>query len=256
MKLTTHLLSTTPSALQTATTHPFLRLAGSGRLPKPILAQWLSQDRLYAQSYVRFIGSLLAKVNLPATPSRDSRAIEEKILDVLVDALNNIKRELEFFENTADEYGLDLGVPPAEFGKGTEAGSGFCAAPVTQSYIDMFMSAASPGVSLVEGLAVLWATEVCYLKSWRFSASFLGSSAQGQGQGQGGDADGGALREKFIPNWASEEFEKFVGRIGEVLDEAAEGSGGAELVAKCERWWRQVVWLEERFWPDVGGLDA
>ncbi|KAL4992172.1 hypothetical protein BDW68DRAFT_150681 [Aspergillus falconensis] len=256
MKLTTHLLSTTPTALHRATTHPFLRHAGSGTLPKCKLAAWLSQDRLYAQTYVRFIGSLLSKVHLPSTPSNPNNpGISEKILDILIDALNNIQLELRFFEDVARGYGLDLNTitPPEESDPEVEARGKFAPAPITQAYIDMFMSAASQGNSLLEGLVVLWATEVCYLKAWRYAAGFLEKS-MGNGTGE----DGGALREKFIPNWASEEFEEFVKRIGDVVDEFAGLELGMDLnegddggLDKCERWWRQVVWLEERFWPQV-----
>jgi thiaminase len=124
----------------------------------------------------------------------------------------------------------------------------FAATRITRAYIDMFMSAGSSGVSVLEGLAVLWATEICYLRSWRYAASFL--KLRGE---ESKDADGGALREKFIPNWSSVEFEDFVNRIGDVLDEMAGQIKGAEeaeiMRGRCLEWWRQVVWLEERFWP-------
>ncbi|KAL3479258.1 heme oxygenase-like protein [Aspergillus californicus] len=265
MKLTAYLPKTTPSTLHSATTHPFLRLAGSGQIPKPLLAQWLSQDRLYAQSYVRFIGHLLTKIRLPQTPSSStqtqlntstSESIQEKILDILLFALNNIRTELKFFEDTAAEYGLDLNTPPITSSNFEGNPSQFTSGPITQSYIDMFMSAGSPGSSLLEGVVVLWSTEICYLRAWRYAASFLEGSQSASGSGE--DKDGGALREKFIPNWASREFEEFVDRIGAVLDEYAAGEGvtgegeGGDLQERCERWWRQVVWLEERFWPEIG----
>ncbi|KAL4916318.1 hypothetical protein BDW62DRAFT_186520, partial [Aspergillus aurantiobrunneus] len=245
MTLTSHLPTTTPLSLHSATTHPFLRLAGLGQIRKPLLSQWLSQDRLYAQTYVRFIGLLLAKVQLPSTPSsKNEPTIHEKILDVLIDALTNIRTELAFFEEVAAEYHLDLSAVPGGLEGQGQGQEGVSAAPITQAYIDMFMSAGSPGASLLEGLVVLWATEVCYLRAWRFAGSFLE-------QGGGEDLDGGALRKRFIPNWASEEFEMFVGRIGGVVDELARAEGEGVGLGKCERWWRQVVWLEERFWPVV-----
>ncbi|KAL4926227.1 putative transcription regulator PAB1642 [Aspergillus undulatus] len=264
MKLTTHLLTTTPDPLKTATTHPFLAHAGSGTLPKETLAQWLSQDRLYAQAYVRFMGLLLSKVHLPLVPtSPENKQLEngkglhihEKIFNILVDALNNIKTELGFFERTAWEYGIDLNTPPPILSE-TQAGQTFGAGPITQGYIDMFMDAGAPGTSLLEGLVVLWATEECYLRAWRYALSFL---EKRENEGQGQDTDGGALREKFIPNWASKGFEEFVVKIADVLDEVAQGELGenlgeqeqGEILGLCERWWRKVVWLEERFWPDV-----
>lgn len=127
----------------------------------------------------------------------------------------------------------------------------FAANRITRAYIDMFMSVGSPSVSALEGMAVLWATEVCYLRAWRYAASY-GKKKAAQGK-QDVDADGGALREKFIPNWASKEFEGFVNRIGDVLDEMVGEMKGVEeteaLRARCLEWWKQVVWLEERFWP-------
>lgn len=335
--LTAWLLSATPQALNRATTHPFLSAAGKGTLPKSTLSQWLSQDRLYAQSYIRFIGLLLSKIRLSADIAERGVPSEQAAVDALIDALVNIRRELRFFESAALEYGIDLTAisPEDEFaavsGSGlgsittsagiSTTGSGSCpgsagttcekslsaavaggapggnahgrhelcssqgecqvqsgedicdpsaaqqqsgagalgrsgpvyfaATRITHAYIDMFMSAGSPGVSVLEGLAVLWATEVCYLRSWRYAASFL----EGRNEDPKNDTDGGALREKFIPNWSSAEFEGFVNCIGNVLDEMAgqiKGVDEAEAMrGRCLEWWKQVVWLEERFWPSM-----
>ncbi|KAG0159419.1 hypothetical protein PDIDSM_6941 [Penicillium digitatum] len=365
--LTAYLLASTPNALKRATTHPFLASAGRGTLPKSQLSQWLSQDRLYAQSYIRFIGLLLSKIRLPTqnptSPGPHLPTPEHNAITVLIDALVNIRRELEFFERTANDYGLDLTAISAEEGGCTltscglgsdittsvgitttgsgscpgitggededpqenENGSGdlcvpspdktssapghglcasqgecqmpsgggvcapgqqfnesgrgvepsavggdvggkvgvqgggercgtifFCASRTTRAYIDMFMSAGSSGVSILEGLAVLWATEGCYLKSWRFAAGCMREDGE---RDYKKDADGGALREKFIENWASVEFEGFVDRIGDVVDEMAGQIKGAEELeitrGRCLEWWRQIVWLEESFWPGV-----
>ncbi|KAJ5551072.1 hypothetical protein N7461_005770 [Penicillium sp. DV-2018c] len=368
--LTTYLLSSTPDALIRATTHPFLSAAGHGTLTKTQLSQWLSQDRLYAQSYIRFAGLLLSKIR-PPRHSPTSATPEEKAISVLIDALVNIRTELAFFEQVARDYDLDLtaispeeggcalnvrgsasyiatsaGIssagsgscpgftggeeeaPRAERGGssmnplagddplapkhslclaqgecqvpsggggacphypcGNESGVGrscdgpgsgesvgaggkgkpgtrgleseversgtifFCANRTTRAYIDMFMSAASGGVSITEGLTVLWATEVCYLRSWRFAARCMREDGE---RDYKNDADGGALREKFIGNWSSVEFEEFVNRIGDVLDSMSEqikGSEESELMrVRCLEWWRQIVWLEENFWPTV-----
>ncbi|KAJ5514081.1 Transcription regulator [Penicillium fimorum] len=368
--LTAFLLSSTPDALKRATTHPFLASAGRGTLPKSQLSQWLSQDRLYAQSYIRFIGLLLSKIRLPTqnptSPGPHIPTPEHNAITVLIDALVNIRTELAFFEKTANDYNLDLTAISAEEGgctltscglgsdittsagistsgsgscpgiaggegqgplvgngNGGRAGSAclpstdktssafghglcpsqgecqmpsggevcapgpqfnesgrdveptsiggdaggkasvqgggercgtifFCASRTTRAYIDMFMSAGSSGVSILEGLAVLWATEVCYLRSWRFAARCM---AEDEKKDYGKDADGGALREKFIENWASVEFEEFVVRIGDVVDEMAGQIKGAEeleiMRGRCLEWWRQIVWLEENFWPNV-----
>ncbi|KAJ6071925.1 hypothetical protein N7499_009939 [Penicillium canescens] len=130
----------------------------------------------------------------------------------------------------------------------------FSASRTTRAYIDMFMSAGSAGVSVLEGLAVLWATEVCYLRAWRFAAGYMRQNVD-EKQDYKGDADGGALREKFIANWSSDEFEVFVNSIGDVVDEMAGQLKGAEetelMRGRCLEWWKQILWLEERFWPKV-----
>jgi thiaminase len=372
--LTAYLLASTPDALTRATTHPFLAAAGRGTLPKPLLSQWLSQDRLYAQSYIRFIGLLLSKIRLPAqnpTSAIHRTTSEQHAINVLIDALVNIRTELAFFEKTAADHGLDLTAIPAEEGRctltscgsgssitnsagistsgsgscpgstggcnarallqndaagtrptgaekidshglclsqgecqmpsgsdvcnpapqsntqtvsdealaadhaqtpepaavGGSVGSGvnsdlercgtifFCASRTTKAYIDMFMSAGSSGASVLEGMAVLWATEVCYLRAWRYAARCMREDKSSEGNDFSGDADGGALRGKFIDNWSSVEFEGFVNQIGDVLDEMAGQIKGAEetetMRGRCLEWWRQIVWLEERFWPEL-----
>lgn len=267
--LTFQLLNISTCPISSATTHPFLQQAGCGQISKPLLSQWLSQDRLYAQSYIRFIGLLLSKIRLPPHNPDSSKprtsTVEYRAMEVLVDALVSIRRELQFFEETADEYGLDLTALPAAM-EDEERERGECVRGevqaeelffgpnrITQAYIDMFMSAGSAATSLLEGMVVLWATEACYLQAWRYAASCGASRKATAGPEQ--DADGGALRTRFIPNWTSPEFEAFVQRIGDVVDELAGQIKGAEereeLMGRCVQWWRQVVWLEERFWPVV-----
>lgn len=150
-------------------------------------------------------------------------------------------------ENAADKgqrfFGLDLGPRKA--------------------YADLMISAGGPGVTLLEGLVVLWAMEVCYLRAWGFVRGLAEKEKESKSKGKKGqeqedysnDADGGALRRWLIPNWTSAEFEQFVKRIGDVVDELAGLVKGAEegenLRGKCLEWWRQVLWLEESFWPEV-----
>ena len=66
--ITQHLLNLNPAEFQKATQNPFLSAAGSGTLSKEILQQWLSQDRLYAQAYVRFASHLISTISLPTSP--------------------------------------------------------------------------------------------------------------------------------------------------------------------------------------------
>jgi thiaminase len=167
--LTNILLNNSPGQFQAATQHPFLRLAGLGQLPKHVLSRWLSQDRLYAQAYIGFIGSLLSRVDLPYVFINDkSSSLRWRIVNMLTNCLNNINRELDFFTTTAHKYGLDLQAPlrPGD--------SQFAADTATKQYIDLFRAfLTDPTMSLLEGLVVLWATETVYLRAWSYAASYL-----------------------------------------------------------------------------------
>jgi thiaminase len=104
--LTQHLLNLNPDAFKRATQTKFLEHAGNGTLSKELLQQWLAQDRLYAQAYVRFAGRVISELQLPQTA--DPEHINERLLGLFLDALVNVRRELKFFEDTAARYGLDI----------------------------------------------------------------------------------------------------------------------------------------------------
>lgn len=260
-RVTSLLTSTFGSLFDRATKHPFLKAAGQGQISKTILSEWLAQDRLYAQSYIRFIGLLLSKVRLPSgnpnTRKSQEPTTEQRVFDILVEALVGIQSELRFFDSTAAEYGLDLTAIPRDEVEGEGTSGIFGPSPITRAYVDLFMSAGSAGVSLLEGMSVLFATEYSYLQAWKYAAfiSMSTSTTTGLVGDLDMDADGGALRRKFIPNWSSLEFEQFVLRLQDVTDELGGRVKGAEEGererGKCLGWWKQVLWLEERFWPQV-----
>lgn len=268
--LTSHLLSLSPSSLKKATEHPFLTLAGTSSLPTPVLQRWLAQDRLYALSYINFIGSLLSQTPVPTTPDRES-TIRWKVVDVLIDALENIRREVRLFEQVARESGWEETV----CGKGGER-EGVEAERQTRAYQDLFCGATGMGRAGVVGLVVLWGTEECYLRSWKFAKGEAASAASNAGKSQGkvadgeeeeraskrlkidgekgGEQEGDVMQRVFIPNWTSEEFEGFVRKLGFLVDELAKEMGlkeGDEVWRECERAWRQVLWCEAEFWPVV-----
>lgn len=71
-----------------------------------------------------------------------------RTMDLLISTLNNVRREMNFFDNTASKYGLQIDSEDVK--------------PATKGFIDLFASASSSGTSLLEGLVLLWATEhVC-----------------------------------------------------------------------------------------------
>ncbi|KAI4868564.1 heme oxygenase-like protein [Hypoxylon rubiginosum] len=246
---------------QRATQSQFLSLAGQGRLPTEVLSQWLSQDRLYAQAYIRFAGGLISRVRLPTRIDNQdtSRTLQWRILSLLETAISGVTRELRFFEETAKKYKLDLDVlgPVAEGRNLTsKSAAGFGPNNVTKSYINLFDSfTAQPqgdtSRTLLDGLVLLWATEKVYLDAWTYAKQQASEDGDGDVKG---DVDGGALRKEFIPNWTSEEFQAFVKECQECLDAYAafqdldtEEVGAANSMAL----FKKVLVLEESFWPMV-----
>ncbi|KAI0514784.1 heme oxygenase-like protein [Xylaria bambusicola] len=236
---------------QRATQAQFLRLAGQGRLSHQTLSEWLSQDRLYAQAYVRFIGGLISRVMLPIEVdiAGAGAGLQWRLLTLLQGCLAGIMRELRFFEETAASYGLDLAATrPGEHTFGPNA--------TTKAYMELFDSFAvqSRGDSprtLFDGLVVLWATEKAYLTAW----SYAQKSSDSQNENWEKDLDGGALRKHFIPNWTSRPFQEFIEEIQGCLNAYAESSLGEEnekaRFSAAAAMVKKVLVLEEAFWPVI-----
>jgi thiaminase len=234
--LTQSLLQSSSSSFTRATRAPFLAAAGKGLISRETLSQWLSQDRLYGQAYISFIGSLLAHLRLPTEHDPKRSKLQWRIAEMLTAAMENILREQKFYDDVAQRYALKLDEPPPEQ-------TIFKASRVTQIYVELFRSFLDPSKTLLEGMVVLWATEKCYLEAWSYA---LEESTEGDGEK---DLDGGALRTEFIPNWSRKEFVDFVERIAGLLNELwVNGSGDKEA---AQRAWEEVLLLEEKFWPDV-----
>ena len=142
--LTAHLLAVCQAHFSHATQQPFLSHAGCGSLAPGPLAQWLAQDGHYARGYIRFVGQLLAKMRLPQTSNSQFHPMY-RTMDLLISALNNMRREMQFFEITATKYGLAPSQDPPT--------------PITRAMLDLFVSASSSSASLLEGMVVLWGTE-------------------------------------------------------------------------------------------------
>ncbi|KAE9377211.1 heme oxygenase-like protein [Stipitochalara longipes BDJ] len=233
--LTTHLLALTPASFKTATQTPFLLAAGQGTLPKEVLQQWLAQDRLYAQAYMRFASLLLANIQLPAKV--EAGDVNERLADLVVEALVNIRREMRFFEDVGERYGLRI--EAERVSKGVEG------------YRELF-EGVGRGVEgeggLLDGVVLLWGTEKCYLEAWRYAKGFERADLEKE------DMDGGALRKEFIPNWTSEEFVEFVEKIGGFVDGLWEKVGVEErekVRRRLEELWKKVLDVERGFWPEI-----
>jgi thiaminase len=256
--LTLHLLAISGDRFKRATQSNFLRAAAAGTLPKSTISHWLANDRLYMQGYIRLAGELLRTLQLPArpTPSREAGSIEVRLLDWLVDALVNIRREERFFMDVAERYGLDVdlssenGVVPEE--KKSEG---------LRRFEKLFASLTtgsnpSPILPWLEGAVVFWATEKVYFEAWSWAKKQAAVTALFNYDAEGDD-DGGAMRKEFIPNWTNDEFIGFVDKLGKILDEGVrevvqgDEDMQKEVVEKAEKKWIELLEAEEAFWPTV-----
>ncbi|KAF2404118.1 heme oxygenase-like protein [Trichodelitschia bisporula] len=235
--LTAHLLNMNHAAFNAATQQPFLSHAGCGTLAAAPLSQWMVQDAHYTRGFFQLIGGLIAKIRLPSGVNSQFHPLY-RTMDLLISALNNVRREMSFFEITATKYGIQIGDDPPNFH--------------TRAYLDLFNTVTHPSATLLEGMLVLWATEHCYRSAWMYASSFTSTL-----QGPTTENHIAALHQALIPNWTSPAFSKFVDACRTLVDELANTStstNGKEEMLRCEQIFRQVCWLEEQFWPDVDGM--
>ncbi|OQO14949.1 hypothetical protein B0A48_00331 [Cryoendolithus antarcticus] len=263
--LATHLLSREASAVTSATQQAFLSHAGCGTLSASALQQWLTQDHHISRGFVAFIGNLIGKVRLPVTAISQQNT-SYRVLDLLISTLNNVRREMTFFEATAQKFGLQIGKDDPK--------------PVTKAYLDLFAGASGHSASLLEGLVLLWVTEHLYRTSWHYASTFTntipsstyslpsylttgpGDSANPYAQSSAIPSDEphlAALHQSLVPNWTSPAFSKFVDACRAIVDELANSQtsgNGREEMARCETVFKQAIWLWQRLWPAVDGMGS
>lgn len=222
-KLTTHLASLREDLYSVATrTHPFLAAAGSGKLPASTLGYWLSQDKIYAsQAYPKFIGHTIAGI-----PYEDAtrEALNKRVLSILLFSLQNVVREVGFFGETAQQYGLKI--------EGWKERKG------TRDYTAEMARLAS--ASLEENMVFLWAMEKAYLDVWTNVKSGLGASS----------ISGQPIND-LSENWTCEEFVKFVDDLGDIVDDFDIQPDSASW-KRAEEVWERTIELEASFWPEIG----
>lgn len=147
MALTTHLLSMRNTNLYIrATQHDFLTSGADLTLSSQRLALFLSQDRIYAaHAYPKFIGALIARIPFSGmhAPSSIAEGRNQRILSLLAGCLNNIIREVKFFKETADKWGLNI--------------DGWRERKATRDYTAEMARVVEGGI--VDGLVFLWAME-------------------------------------------------------------------------------------------------
>ena len=258
--LTSHLYSlSTPRPYSAAVEHPFLTAAGDGSLPPRRLAFWLAQDRLYAaHAYPRLIGRLIASLPLTSTvaPGSLEEQQNQRILCLLVYALQNVVREVNFFDEASVRWGLSV--------------KGWPERKATRDYTAEMARVATEG-TLFDGLVFVWAMEQvlairsrhsavvliftafpnlsdgliqAYLDAWRYVGSVL------ERTGLASPADQQAVA-CFVANWTNSEFVKFVRDLADVVNTYGVRPGSQQW-AKAEVIWARILELEEAFWPEEG----
>ena len=156
--LANHLLSRDPDGINAATQQPFLSHAGCGTISSAALTQWLAQDAHISREFVSFVGRLIGKMRLPDTAITMENTTF-RTFDLLISTLNNVRREMSFFDTTASKYGLQI---EPELPK-----------PATKGYVDLLASASGSGASLLEGLVLLWTTEHVSIGLYSFSVTAI-----------------------------------------------------------------------------------
>lgn len=264
--LTTHLLGVDPPEYKAATEAPFLAAAGEGRLDKQALGKWLANDRLYLHAYIKAVGRTLAVVDLPQTTpeSATEAAPETRFVDWLFSTLTALRREERLFIDVARKYGLSIDLDTmatTEGGRQVQRVPGTAKLPGLVMFEKLFGSlhpAASVDRNLplpwLEAAVVFWGTEKTYSDAWTWAKS----KQAGEAGAGAGDADGGALRQEFIPNWGNSEFAAFVEQLSNIIDNAVSevvavlGDDAKEsLVRRAQKVWAELVPAEKAFWPVV-----
>ncbi|KAF2738608.1 heme oxygenase-like protein [Polyplosphaeria fusca] len=254
--LTSHLLSVHEDQFVRATQSPFLKRAAQGSLSKAVISNWLANDRLYMRGYIRLTGELLRILDLPEKPvstkSRDP--IELRLLDWLVDALVNIRREERFFLDVAERYHINVDIADSN-GRVSDAKK----IEGLKKFDKLFASLTTgeaPAAFLpwLEGVVVFWATEKVYFTAWSWAKEQAAASSMVDMEK---DEDGGAMRKEFIPNWTNEEFIMFVDTLEGLLNEGVREAVGADeamrrlVEDRASRVWAELLDAEEHFWPQV-----
>ena len=112
--LTSHLTSlSTTRPYSAATEHEFLSSAGKGTLSADRLALYLSQDRLYAaHAYPLFLGHILSSIPFSSLHAKNSNQekFNQRIVKIVGDSLQNIIREVSFFDEIAEKFKLNLDI--------------------------------------------------------------------------------------------------------------------------------------------------
>jgi hypothetical protein len=179
--LTAHLVSrAAPRKLYSATHSTFLRCCSDGRINIPALSRYLTQERMFLQTYIRFLGLLLANVSIPSRPVQRSspsqpsttqadRQINARLTPHLIARLSYAQSQLSRFSNLSNdvpEFSLE------SWEEATEDGMTDATRMLVRLF-DVIGSAIEKGEkSVLVGVVVLWVREKVQLPS-HYTALFI-----------------------------------------------------------------------------------
>ena len=236
------------------TRHPFLARAAKGTLPKPLIAQWLSNDRQYLQGYLSTISNtlnLIRNTHQSTTAPGAEPDIETRLITWLESGIKNGERELRFFQEVADIYHIDIQPSPLQETIKSEG---------LRRYEALFASVASQQphayIPWLEGAILLWSTEKVYYEAWSWARR---QDAQSSPRNFEKDQDGGAMRRAFIPNWSNRDFLMFVEQLERIVNEGIsnavdrDDARWVDVKRRADPIWKALLDAEEAFWPDIPG---
>jgi thiaminase len=249
--VSTHLLAINHQQLLRVTRHPFLERAAKGTLPKPLIAQWLANDRQYLQGYISTLNYLLKLVRSQHQATAEPGAqpdIETRLIAWLESGVKNGERELRFFQEVADIYNIDIHPSPLQDTVKSEG---------LRRYEKLFTSVVSEQphafIPWLEGAILLYATEKVYYEAWSWARRQDTQSPRNFDN----DQDGGAMRREFIPNWSNRDFMMFVEQLERIVNEGVseavnrDETKWAEVKSRADPIWSALLDAEETFWPDI-----
>lgn len=152
------------------TSAEFLTAIGNGSLPNEAFHRWLVQDYAFAKGLMEFQAIAIAKTPRPAQK-------------VLIAGLGALDAELDWFEQKADRYELDLAAETH---------------PTCRRYVD-YLVASAYTKPFDELLAILYGVEAAYLCAW--------SSLPARGP-----------YAEFVERWSNPMFVEYVAALLRICD--------------------------------------
>ncbi|OZJ04853.1 hypothetical protein BZG36_02596 [Bifiguratus adelaidae] len=165
-------------------------------------------------------------ITVPGSPEEQQN---QRVLGLLVYALQNVVREVGFFDEASTRWGLDV--------------KNWRERKATRDYMAEMTRVSTEG-TLFDGLVFVWAMEQAYLDAWRYVGSVLERTGRAEPPDQHAVAS-------FVANWTNPEFVKFVDDLADVVNSYGVRPGSQEW-ARAEMIWARVLELEEAFWPEEG----